>query len=226
MADLLIVDDDRELCALLQRYLEGEQFAVTVTHDGEAALQQMRRHAPDLVLLDVMMPGMDGFETLRRIRQSGDVPVLMLTARGEDIDRIVGLELGADDYLPKPFNHRELLARIRAILRRGGAGSEESPVLEVGGIRLQPGAQQVTLHGQVVELTNTEFELLRELLVHAGQLVSRDALSRVALGRRLQPHDRALDMHMSNLRRKLGPDAAGNPVIRTVRGRGFLLEKV
>jgi len=223
-ARLLIVDDDVELCQLLSTYLTRDGYEVQVTHDGESAGERIRAGGIGLVLLDVGLPGANGFDVLRRIRGESSVPVLMLTARGEEIDRIVGLELGADDYLPKPFNPRELSARIQAILRRSRrlepAASNERIV--VGDLEMNVGSRSVKRDGQVVELTGVEFSLLELLLQAAGRVVPRDTLFMSVLGRREMPDDRSLDMHVSNLRKKLGHKAAEAERIKTVRGVGYV----
>jgi two-component system response regulator CpxR len=223
--NVLIIDDDAELGEMLDRYLVREGFTVLAAPDGLTGIGTLRESGAAIVVLDVTMPGIDGFETLRRIRAFSAVPVLMLTARGDDIDRIVGLELGADDYLPKPFNPRELAARLRAILRRNRAPAadeaSDSRRLLVGDVALDTGSRRVTRAGHVLELTATELAIATTLLRAAGEVVSRDRLSQEALGRRASPLDRSLDTHVANLRRKLGPGNDGTPLIRTVRGRGY-----
>jgi len=223
---VLLVDDDPELCAMLAEYLEADGFETRAVHDGAAAVTEVAAHASrySIVVMDISMPRMDGFEALRELRRSSSLPVVMLTARGDDTDRIVGLELGADDYLPKPFNPRELVARLRAVLRRTeprqpGAGER----LQAGGISLDLAARSLEVDGEPVELTSTEFAIMETLLRQAGEVVDKDQLSRLALGRRLAPFDRSLDTHVSNLRRKLGTAADGSPRIRTVRSRGYVL---
>ena len=223
---VLLVDDDVELCEMLVRYLGQDGFMVASVHDGEAAVAAVRRAEPSIVVLDITMPKLDGFEALRRIRGFSPVPVLMLTARGDDVDRIVGFEIGADDYLPKPFNPRELSARLRAILRRvraGHAGGEPSIArrIVVGDVSLDAGGRAVSRAGQPVPMTSTEFAITEHLLKAAGQVVTRELLSEQVLGRRLSPLDRSLDTHVANVRRKLGPGADGAPLIRTIRGRGY-----
>ncbi|MCP4895654.1 MAG: response regulator transcription factor [bacterium] len=229
MSGLLVVDDDLELCDLVRDYLTGEGFEVSCAHDGSTGLKLALEDSPDLVILDVMLPKQSGFEVLRQLRQNSSVPVIMLTARGEDIDRIVGLELGADDYLPKPFNPRELSARIRAILRRSfeglGPDTITSVVVKIGDLELDSGARQVRVDDEKIELTGVEFMLLELLLDKAGQVLSRDELSRGALGRRASSYDRSLDVHVSNLRRKLGPSTEGSERIKTVRGVGYVYVK-
>ena len=224
---ILIIDDDVELCELVGEYLEGEGFEVESVHDGITGVERCAQSEPELVILDVMLPGLGGFEVLKRIRERSRVPVIMLTARGEEIDRIVGLEMGADDYIPKPFNPRELAARIRAILRRASAAAEtgEPEVLEAGDLAMDLGARGVRSAGAEVELTGAEFAVLETLVRSAGKVVSRDDLSRQALGRRASAFDRSLDVHLSNLRRKLGPLPGGGERIKTVRGVGYLYVK-
>ena len=214
---LLIVDDDTELCSLLGEFLTREGFAVDLENDGRKALERALKGEHDLVVLDVMLPGMDGFEVLKRLRQQSRVPVLMLTARGEDVDRIVGLELGADDYLSKPFNPRELTARIRAILRR----IETKPVggrIEVNGVVLDPGSREVFVDGQSVPTTTLEFDILEVLMRQSGRVVSRDTLMENMYNRKATPFDRSIDMHVSHLRKKL---EGGRGLIKTIRGVGY-----
>lgn len=225
---ILIVDDDVELCELLESYLTKEGYSVESVHGAEAGLERAASGEHALVVLDVMLPGMSGFEVLRRLRQRSSVAVLMLTARGEEVDRIVGLEMGADDYLPKPFNHRELVARIRAIQRRtspdqnGKASSSFPARLEVGDVSLVPVTRDVWQGRTPIPLTSVEFSILELLLQSAGQIVSREHLSLRALGRELTFDDRSLDVHISNLRRKLGGEAGGVSRIRTIRNVGYL----
>jgi len=221
---LLLADDDEELCEMLGEYLRGEGFDVAIAHDGEAALERLAREAFDLVVLDVMMPRLNGLDVLRELRRRSLTPVLMLTARGSDVDSVVGLELGADDYLPKPCNPRVLVARIRAVLRRAGQGETErdAGAVRVNDIELQHGARRVLLDGYPVDLTSTEYSVLAVLLEEVGRVVTKEALSERALGRKLTRYDRSLDMHISNLRRKLGPLPTGEERIHTVRGVGYL----
>jgi two-component system response regulator CpxR len=196
--------------------------------DGISGAERCAGKTYDLVILDVMLPGLGGFEVLRRIREGSQVPVIMLTARGDEVDRIVGLEMGADDYLPKPFNPRELVARIRAILRRvEGRGRDDGlpPVLVVEDLEMDLGARLVRRAETKVELTGAEFAILETLVRSAGSVVTRDQLSREALGRRASAFDRSLDVHLSNLRRKLGPLATGGERIKTIRGVGYLYSK-
>ena len=188
-------------------------------HEGNRGLAKALEQGVDLVVLDVMLPGIDGFEILRRLRAQSKVPVIMLTARGEDVDRIVGLELGADDYLPKPFNPRELAARIRAILRRYEARpAEPNARLELNGIALDPGSREVLAAGKRVELTTFEFDILEMLMRSAGRVLSRDALMEKFFNRKATPYDRSIDMHISHLRKKL---EAGDSLIKTIRGVGY-----
>jgi DNA-binding response OmpR family regulator len=223
-AHILLADDDTVLSDLLSRYLRQAGLRVTQTFDGAAAVTHAVSDAYDLIVLDVMLPRLDGFEALRAIRARVQTPVLMLTARGEDIDRILGLEMGADDYLPKPCNPRELLARIRAILRRsaGGPAASQPEAITCGDLTLATGDRSVRIGGQLVALTSTEFTVLASLVRQAGTVVSKEALSEQALGRKLGPYDRSLDMHISNLRKKLGPLRQSTPRIKTVRGVGYL----
>lgn len=224
---LLIVDDDRELGQMLTEYLSGEGFQVSVLRDGAEALERLidQPHPADLVILDVMLPSLSGFEVLRRLRRNLSVPVIMLTAHGADVDRIVGLELGADDYLAKPFNPRELVARVRAVLRRFSPRDADAPAhpVTIGPLRLDPAIFEVTLSGDAVRLTGTELRLLEVLMRSAGQVQSRESLTERVLGRRLTPYDRSIDTHVSNLRRKLGLGEQGLPEIRSIRGAGYVL---
>ncbi len=225
---ILVIDDDAELCELLRDYLAREGFALDAANDGVAGLERALSGDHGLVILDVMLPGLSGFEVLRRLRERSRVPVLMLTARGEDVDRIVGLEMGADDYLPKPFNPRELVARIRAVQRRAsvpveaGSGLTAPRLVAVGDLELDPGSRSVRRGGEPVELTSVEFSLLEALLLSAGRVVTRDALAEAALGRELSAYDRSVDVHVSSLRRKLGHRRGGAERIKTVRGVGYL----
>jgi len=225
MNRILVIDDDTDLCELLSDYLTTEGFAVELLHDGEAGAERALAGDFDLVVLDVMLPGINGFEVLRRLRAGSATPVLMLTARGDDVDRIVGLEMGADDYLPKPFNPRELVARIRAVQRRTAVapltGSPPSEALSVGDVTVDMGARSVHVAGVAVELTSVEFSLLKVLIRLAGQVVSREELSQQALGRELNAYDRSIDVHVSSLRRKLGALGEESERIKTVRGIGY-----
>ena len=217
--NILLVDDDAELTSLLGEFLHREGFTVEAAHEGNRGLDKALQPGVDLVVLDVMLPGIDGFEILRRLRQKSKVPVLMLTARGEDVDRIVGLELGADDYLAKPFNPRELAARIRAILRRFETHPPAAANrIETNGILLDPGTREVFCHGKRVELTTFEFDILEMLMRSAGRVLSRDALMENFYNRKATPFDRSIDMHISHLRKKL---EGGDDLIKTIRGVGY-----
>ena len=231
MSKILLVDDDIELTDLLAEVLRLDSFEVEIANNGQDALDKLNS-SHQLVLLDVMMPVLNGIETLKKIRQTSNVPVMMLTARGEEIDRVLGLELGADDYLPKPFNDRELVARIKAILRRVSPSessqnsttlSSEENTLEFAGLVLHSGLQQASYKGQDLGLTGSEFALLHKLILRPGQIVSREELSMNVLGKHLSPFDRSIDMHMSNLRKKLPERDNGLPWLKTLRGRGYLL---
>lgn len=222
---ILVIDDDRELCSLLQEYLAGEGFEVEAVHTGTEGAELGVQGAYALIVLDVMLPGLNGFEVLRRMRSESTVPVVMLTAKGEEVDRIVGLELGADDYLPKPFNPRELVARIRAIQRRQAASlkDETAPVtaLSVGDLALDAGRRTVLQGERQIALTSLEFSLLELLLAQAGRVISREELCNQALGRQLNSFDRSIDVHVSSLRRKLGQTADNSERIKSVRGVGY-----
>lgn len=222
-AQLLLIDDDRDLCAMLEELLAGEDFGVASVHSGPAALAHLEQHRVDLAVLDVMLPGMSGFDVLRALRKRSAVPVLMLTARGDAVDRIVGLEVGADDYLAKPFHPRELIARIRAILRRPAA-SAAGPAdrrLTVGDLVLDLARGRAAVAERTVALTGAEARVLEELMRSAGQVVSRQQLCERSLGRPLEAFDRSIDTHVANLRRKLGE---GAPEIRGVRGAGYAMD--
>ena len=221
---ILVIDDDVELCSLVTEYLRPEGFQVECVHEGRSGLARALGGGHLLVVLDVMLPGLNGFDVLRRIRDGSRIPVLLLTARGEDVDRIVGLEIGADDYLPKPFNPRELVARIRAILRRSRAKSGEMQVpdvIRVGDVELDPATRSVRHRGKSLELTSVEFGLLQVLLREAGRVVTREALVDEVLGRKFSPFDRSIDMHVSKVRKKLG-DSGSEDYIKTVRGAGYI----
>ena len=230
MEQILIIDDDVALCDLVTEYLEPLGFRIESVHRGDAGAERALAGEHSMVVLDVMLPGLNGFEVLRRIRAKSKVPVLMLTARGDDVDRIVGLEIGADDYLPKPFNPRELVARIRAILRRAKSDDPRDLVaaktLTVGDIDLDMGTRAVFRAGEIVELTAVEFDLLEKLLRSAGRIITRDELSREVLGRSTSPFDRSIDMHISNLRKKLGHQVGAIERIKTVRGVGYIYAQV
>jgi len=219
--NLLIADDDVELCELLKEFFESEDFNVRLAHDGLKALDAARQPGLDLVVLDVMMPEMNGLDVLKELRKESRLPVIMLTARGDDLDRILGLELGADDYVPKPCNPRELLARIRAVMRRSGAAIGQA-VIQSEDLELNQGNRTLLKDGDAVDLTSTEFSILQSLLQHRGEVVSKRDLYITALGREPVAHDRSVDMHVSNLRRKLGPAPDGDNRIETIRGIGYL----
>jgi DNA-binding response OmpR family regulator len=221
MDRVLIVDDDIELCRLLGERLSSEGFTLEAIHDGPRGLERVLSEEHALVILDLMLPGMGGLDVLRRLRVHSPVPVLILTARGEDVDRILGLEIGADDYLPKPFNPRELIARIRAILRRTSRTAATSNSVTVGDVQLDPAAREVRMDGTQIDLTSVEFALLETLLRDAGHVVTREQLTETVLGRKLGPFDRVIDVHISNLRKKLNR-VHGEERIKAVRGSGYL----
>ncbi|MEZ5403018.1 MAG: response regulator transcription factor [Bryobacteraceae bacterium] len=220
-ASLLLVDDDVELCALMRDFFSLQDIAVEMAHDGPAGLALALTGRFDLLLLDVMMPGMDGFAVLRSLRQTSQIPVLMLTARTDAASRIEGLDSGADDYLPKPFDPNELVARVRAILRRvkpAAPSTAPAPAIEASGVRLDTGSRSVRLNGETVELTSVEFDILHTLISAAGRVVSRDELMHRLYQREATPFDRSIDVHVSHLRKKLD---RGRPLIVTVRGVGY-----
>lgn len=222
-AHILIIDDDTELCDLLQRYLATQGFDVACSHDGKEALREVADTQYDALVLDIMLPGMQGLDVLRRLRESNNTPVLMLTARGDDTDRIVGLELGADDYLPKPCNPRELAARLRAILRRTREEDNKAPPaqhLQAGDTGINKGTRRASYRDHPLALTSAEFDILCLLLEQAGQVVDKETLSQRALGRALTAYDRSVDVHISKIRRKLA-DAGGDNLIISVRGQGY-----
>ncbi|HEV2799026.1 MAG TPA: response regulator transcription factor [Pyrinomonadaceae bacterium] len=231
MERILVIDDDVGLCELVAEYLAPEGYDVEAVHDGEAGVARALSGEHALAVLDVMLPGINGFEVLRRIRAAASrLPIVMLTARGDELDRIVGLEIGADDYLPKPFNPRELVARISAVLRRTrpSDGTEErharDATLTVGDVEIETGTRVVRRAGEMIELTVVEYDLLEKLLRAAGRIVTREELVRDVLHRNLSPFDRSIDMHVSNLRKKLGHQvgAGGVERIKTVRGVGYI----
>lgn len=219
---ILIIDDDTELTDLLVQYLEPEGFDISCVHDGQNGIKKAMNQPFDAIILDVMLPKLNGFEVLKAIREHLDTPVLMLTARGDDIDRIVGLEIGADDYLPKPCNPRELVARLRAILRRTQKAPVNRPIIEHHNITVDCSKRLVTIAGEELELTNAEFNILEMLIKSPGQAFSKEELTEYALGRKYTAYDRSIDVHISNLRNKLGDDASGEAIIKTVRGFGYL----
>lgn len=225
---ILLIDDDTELCALLKEYLADEGFDVETCHEGRSGLEQSLSQKHDLIILDVMLPGCNGFQVLKQIRKHSDVPVLMLTARGDEVDRIVGLEIGADDYLGKPFNPRELVARMRAVFRRTqppdsdpGAAVEPSRWC-VDDIELECNTRRVFKQGQDIDLTAVEFNLLKVLLQSAGTVVSREELNQAVLGRIYSPYDRSIDVHISKLRKKIGEKVGQAERIQAIRGEGYL----
>ena len=222
-AQLLMIDDDRELGDMITDFLASDNLDVTVRHSGEAGIEEFKSGDYDLLILDIMMPGISGLDVLKKVRLTSAVPVIMLTARGDDVDRIIGLEFGADDYLPKPFNPRELVARIKAILRRAQPQSEDSEVLELGEIRLDSRTHKAGVNQNELQLTGTEFEILKCLLETPGKVVNKEYLSERALGRRLLPYDRSVDTHISNLRGKLEKAGNRNETIQNQRGVGYLL---
>lgn len=225
VSKILIIDDDLELVELLKTYLGSEGFTVATSQTGTEGLEAAMATETDLVILDVMLPNMNGFDVLKQLRTQSQIPVIMLTARGEEVDRIVGFELGADDYLPKPFKPRELLARIRAVLRRAGSDHRQpvsGEVLTTGDIELHVNARSVRRNGESLDLTEVEFQILEVLLRTPGKVVPRQELAQKALGRRLTYDDRSLDVHLSHLRKKLGQRQDGGERIRTIRGTGYL----
>jgi two-component system phosphate regulon response regulator OmpR len=225
---ILIVDDDEKLRKLLKEYLEGYGFKVLTVADGEAVLNAMRNESPELVILDVMLPKKDGLEVLKEIRAASQVPVIMLTAKGEEADRVVGLELGADDYLPKPFSPRELLARIKAVMRRlepgmKAAGEEgEGGRLEVGRLVLDKARQTLVMEGKEIALSSTEYRVLKVLMENPNRVLSRDQIMTLAQGRDFMAFDRSIDVHISKLRAKLEPDPRSPKRIKTIWGSGYM----
>ncbi|MBT8138934.1 MAG: response regulator transcription factor [Gammaproteobacteria bacterium] len=226
---ILLVDDDIELCELLEEYLQKEGLDINVAHDGLAAVEHLAqvnaaKQDYDAIVLDFMLPGMQGLDILQRLRTFSNTPVLMLTARGDDIDRIVGLEAGADDYLPKPCNPRELLARLRAVLRRteNQPTSSNSGVLSSHGIELNTGQRTSTINGEHFELTSAEFNALAALLAHQGAIVSKEELTQLALNREYTRYDRSIDVHISSIRKKLAQALPNVELIKTVRGSGYI----
>ena len=220
MPHILIIDDDTELCEMLSEYIQVEGFTVDMVHDGKLGIQHALAQSYDAIILDIMLPSADGFTVLRKIREQAQTPVLMLTAKGEDIDRIIGLEMGADDYLPKPCNPRELVARLRAILRRTQTHTQNKQ-FTAGQLQVNPTSRQALLAGKTLLLTSTEFNLLEVLIKNKGAVVSKQMLSEEAMGRQLTRYDRSIDMHLSKLRQKLGDSE--QQIIQTVRGIGYQL---
>jgi DNA-binding response OmpR family regulator len=223
MTRVLLVDDDVELSAMLREYLQQEGFETTVVHDGESGVAEALSGRHAIVVLDVMLPRLGGVDALRRIRMRSSVPVLMLTARGDDVDRVVGLELGADDYVPKPCTPRELVARLRAILRRveGGDTFDRNGMLVAGHLTMWADRRRAEWAGRALDLTSTQFNLLAVLARNAGRVVSKSELSEQGLGRPLARFDRSIDVHVSNLRQKIGTLGDGRSCIQTVRGQGY-----
>src|SRR6266478_3659109 len=225
---VLVIDADAGLCELIAEYLEAEGFEVEFVHNGEAGLLRAISGEHVILVLDVMLPGINGFEVLRRFRAKSKLPVLMLTARGEDIDRIVGLEIGADDYLSKPFNPRELVARIRAVLRRtnpdADADSTTADILRVGDVEMDTSTRVVRRSDEAIDLTVVEYDVLEMLIRNPGRIVTRQSLVKEVLGRNLSAFDRSIDMHISNLRKKLGHIVDGSERIKTVRGIGYIYQ--
>ena len=225
MDNVLLIDDDIELCSMLTDYLARHGFRITAVHRGDKGLLAIREKPWSMVLLDVMLPGLDGFEVLKRLRVTSAISVLLLTARGEEVDRIDGLEMGADDYLSKPFNPRELLARMRAILRRSGTTEHktEPTMLTVDGLSLDAAARRARFHGRELDLTSVEFALLESLMRSPGKVVAREELAEAVLGRKFSPFDRSLDMHVSRLRKKISGEGAQDTLVKTIRGAGYQL---
>jgi two-component system, OmpR family, response regulator len=227
MTKVLLIDDDMELSALLAEFLHEEGFNVETARDGRMGAELAISGEFSLVVLDIMMPGLSGVDALRRIRRTSQIPVIMLTARGDSADRIAGLDLGADDYVPKPCNPGELAARLRAVLRRTRTpdAASSADVIEAGKLRLWPAARRAEWQDQRLELTGMEFNILEALARHAGQIVGRDELSQAVFGHSLEPFDRRIDVHISSIRQKLGVTASGSSRIQTVRGQGYQLVK-
>ena len=230
MKEILVIDDDKELCDLLVEFLQPEGFGVETVNEPYKGLQRALSGDHCLLVLDVMLPGMTGFELLRKLRVSSQIPVMMLTARGEDIDRIVGLEMGADDYLPKPFNPRELVARIQAIHRRSHTGEQKTDnaqcQIQCDDIVIDPGSRSVKQRNRNIKVTAAEFSLLHELLKHAGQVMTREELTQKVLNRELEIFDRSIDVHVSSLRKKLGHTIENRERIKTIRSVGYLYTQV
>lgn len=225
MDKILLADDDTELCILLTDYLSAENFQVTSVHDGQSAVEQALTNRYDVMILDIMMPRLSGLDVLKKLYGKIDMPILMLTGRGDDIDRILGIEMGADDYLPKPCNPRELVARLRAILRRTRnqiKNIEPNPQTILDDLKINRADRTVFITEQAIELTSTEFNVLNLLVNHAGEIIDKETLTQKSLLRKLTPHDRSIDMHLSNIRKKLGPSKKGTQRIKTIRGIGYL----
>ncbi|MFT5586834.1 MAG: DNA-binding response OmpR family regulator [Cognaticolwellia sp.] len=226
MHRVLVIDDDDRIRSLLVEYLSARGMKVRSAASGLEGLAHLKSKDVDLIVLDVMMPEMDGFAVLQKVRAQGNTPVIMLTARGDDIDRIVGLEMGADDYLAKPFNPRELLARIQAVMRRSAASPDQpTAAMQAGPLRIDPDRRTCTLDDQAIELTTTEFEILRTLVANAGRVIPRERLMELARGEDYASFDRSVDVHVSHIRRKLGDDPRRPRFIKTVRGVGYTLPR-
>ncbi len=221
---ILLVDDDQELCELLARYLQREGISADQVHTGPEGLEQARAAQYDAVVLDIMLPGMTGLEVLTELRKKSQIPVIMLTAKGDEMDRIVGLEIGADDYLPKPCNPRELIARLRAVLRRTQIDSVQThdEVVRIDELVIDHGQHHVLKNNEPLELTVTEYNILNTLVSHLGKVVEKNQLAEEAMSRSLTLFDRSLDMHLSNLRKKLGAHDDGQARIKTIRGVGYM----
>ena len=222
-SNILIIDDDQELGEMLKEFLSDDHLAVSIRLSGEDGLQALRENSYDLLILDIMLPGMNGLDVLKELRRNNDIPVIMLTARGDDIDRILGLEFGADDYLSKPFNPRELLARIKAIMRRTGSDERRADKVVVGSLEIDTRSRRVSAAGKPLRLTGTEFELLRCLAETPGKVIPKEQLSQQVLGRKHMPYDRSIDTHISNVRGKLADAGISQPSIQSQRGVGYLL---
>jgi DNA-binding response OmpR family regulator len=225
MRTILVVDDDDRLRALVAEYLETRGYVVAQASSGEEGIEQARSGQVDIVILDVMLPKKDGFTVCREIRSFSNVPVIMLTARGDELDRIVGLEIGADDYMPKPFNPRELLARIQAVLRRVEAPTDARSILSAGPISVDADRRQVSLRGTPIELTTTEFEILRTLVANAGRVIPRERLMELARGEEWASFERSVDVHVSHIRKKLGDDPKNPRFVKTIRGVGYSIPR-
>ena len=227
MVNILLIDDDKEFCELMKEFFVTEGMGVTFAHDGKSGIDAVLKEHSDVVVLDIMMPPPNGIEVLKHVRPKSNVPIIMLTARGEDVDRIVGLELGADDYISKPCNPRELLARIRAVLRRTQVAKSKSPeVINVGPVALDTGARTVRVEGQLVDLTSTQFSVLEQLIRNAGKVITKKELTEKVLDRKLDAFDRSIDMHVSNIRKLLN-HSSDKKLIKTIRNVGyqFVLEQ-
>jgi two-component system response regulator CpxR len=224
MSQILIIDDDTELCDLLVKYLSAEGFNISCSHNGKDGIRVALSQDFKAIILDVMLPNINGFEVLKKIREKSQVPVLMLTARGDDIDRIVGLEIGADDYLSKPCNPRELVARLRSIIRRSERVEPAEKIYTLDDLIIDSNKRNVTVDGQVLELTNAEYNIIQLLSSSPGQAFSKEELTEHSLNRKYTAFDRSIDVHISNLRHKLGENKNGEPRIKTVRGFGYLYD--